>query len=765
MNPIQLPFPPLCATTEETTYRVGEPTLLVLVDGSRLHGFLLAFSTSDARLTLRLETNGRVDIKDFPLSQIRLLRAITRRHMKRTPSTLEDRGKVIIPPAKQEYEVVLETGETLQGNTYGFRLDKNGLHLYPVTEDERYNHMFVPGHAIKSHRVGPLLGNALILDQAVSADAVSTGLSEQQKKRDEPLGEILKASRLVSAADLEAALKRQRSMPQLRLGEVLVKEGMISEAQLQEALQKQQNNRKTPLGEILVSLGLVTAQAVRQTLAKKMGIPFVDLREFQVDQEVVKLIPEDTARKQQVMPLYVQDGRLVFAVENPLNWQAADAIRFCTKLIADPVMASWPDIAWAIDKYYGDLRNAELIEDMDVVETDDDDDADYSVTAGREKPIVRFVDSLLLQATKIGASDIHIRPGSKEVDVLYRIHGELRHQRSIAKTMLPAMVSRIKIMGHMNIAERRRPQDGRIRLRIGERLVDFRVSVIPTVRGESVVIRVLDKSAKLQSLDAIGLSERDLSDFVDLLNRNAGIILVTGATGSGKSSTLYAALQKLVARNLHTISIEEPVEAEIQGVEQIQVNNAAGYTFALALRNILRHDPDAIMVGEIRDQETAKIALESAMTGHLVLSTLHTNDAPSTIGRLLEMGIEPYLLSAALLGVMSQRLVRLNCPECLTPEEAADEMRQRLGVGQDVSFFRSKGCKACEYSGTSGRTLAYEFLRVTPAIRRLINEGRPASDIRECAGSEGMVDLTQQAIQLAKHGRITLEQAYLVKQA
>jgi type IV pilus assembly protein PilB len=316
----------------------------------------------------------------------------------------------------------------------------------------------------------------------------------------------------------------------------------------------------------------------------------------------------------------------------------------------------------------------------------------------------------------------------------------------------------------MNIAERRRPQDGRVRLKIGDRTIDFRVSVIPTVKGESVVIRVLEKSAKLQSLESLGFAGRDLSDLIDVLHRNAGIILVTGATGSGKSSTLYAALQKLVERNLHTISIEEPVESEIQGVEQIQVNNAAGYTFALALRNILRHDPDAIMVGEIRDQETAKIALESAMTGHLVLSTLHTNDAPSTIARLLEMGIEPYLLSAALLGIVSQRLVRLNCPHCLQPEVVPPEILERLNVKSDVKFSRSTGCTQCNNTGTGGRTLAYEFLRVTPTMRHMINEERPAAELREQANRDGMIDLGRHAVQMAETGRITLEQAYLVKQ-
>lgn len=674
-----------------------------------------------------------------------------------------------MPSEKQEFELLLEGGDKLRGYTFGFRVDQHGLHLFPVNKAGTYTHAFVPASALKERRIGPLLGKALVKDKVVSSATIEATLADQQKRRDLPIGEYLKSTAVVTTQELAEALKRQKSMPRLRLGEVLVQENIITEKQLQDALQEQAKNRKIPLGEILVSSGQVTQSDIKRTLAKKMGIPFVDLHQFQVDLDVVKLVPEEIARQHKIMPLYIYDGRLVFAIEDPMLWEPVEALRFRTKMTSDAVMATEADIEWAIDKYYGRTRSEGLMDDLEPGAIIDDEPEQKNTTAAeaeaQEKPIVRFANSLLLDAVRARASDIHIRPGAQAVDILFRIHGELQNQNTINKTLLPALVSRIKIMGHMNIAERRRPQDGRIRLKIADRVIDYRVSIIPTVNGESVVIRVLDKSKKLQSLESLGFAGKDLADLIDALHRNAGIILVTGATGSGKSSTLYAALQKLVERNLHTISIEEPVESEIAGVEQIQVNNAAGYTFALALRNILRHDPDAIMLGEIRDKETAKIALESAMTGHLVLSTLHTNDAPSTIGRLLEMEVEPYLLSAALLGIVSQRLVRLNCPHCLVPEEVTPDIAQRLGISTKTVFQRSKGCKECDDTGNAGRTLAYEFMRATPEMKRLINEGRPSAELRKQANADGMTDLPRHAIQLAEEGKISLEQAYLVKQA
>ncbi len=766
---LQLPLPPFCTAAPGETLQGEEPVTITYLDGRKLTGDLIAFGIDDTNITVRTTTE-KVATR-IALTEIKLLQLTRVRRVIKLQQTVTERGPALGDPnQKQEFEILFKDGTQLRGETLGFRAHRTGVHLFLGKNPGEYLHLFAPFTAFKDYRIGPQLGQALMKEKLVTADDLKVGLREQEKIRTQPLGEYLKSMVVVTAEELQIALARQKAMPTLRLGDLLLKEKLITQTQLEEALTQQQTNRKIPLGEILVSMGLVSQDAINQTLAKKLGIPFVDLRHFQIDPAAIKLVPEELARKHQIMPLYIFEGRLAIAIENPMRWEAIEAIRFRTKINPEPVMATAADISWSHEHYYGEpsatlgFEDLEEPEALEIVAQEEEVSAAKAKREGEEKPVVRFVDGLLLDAVRQRASDIHIRPGSKGIDLLFRIDGTLKHIRSVNRAFLLPLVSRIKIMSSMNIAERRRPQDGRLRMKAGDRTIDFRVSVMPTVNGESVVMRVQDKSSAPKTLSALGFGKKDQNDLIDMLHRNAGIILVTGATGSGKSSTLYAALQKLVERNLHVITVEDPVEAEVVGAEQIQVNNAADYTFASALRNILRHDPDAIMIGEIRDKETAKIALESAMTGHLVLSTLHTNDAPSTINRLLEMGVEPFILGVSLLGILSQRLVRVNCVHCLQPENVASEIIERLGVSRDTQFKRGVGCNECNNTGCSGRTTVYELLRITPAIRRLINEERSAAEIRQAANTEGMVDLTQHAIELAKEGKISLEQAYLVKQ-
>jgi type IV pilus assembly protein PilB len=380
-----------------------------------------------------------------------------------------------------------------------------------------------------------------------------------------------------------------------------------------------------------------------------------------------------------------------------------------------------------------------------------------------DKPTVRFVDSLLEDAIGRHASDIHLRPGEREVVVLFRIDGVLMEIRRIKPGNLAAIVSRIKIIGGMNIAERRLPQDGRHLVRLGDRTIDLRLSIMPTVYGESVVIRILDTRQSLKTLDQIGFSSEDAGRFRNLTSHNQGILLVTGPTGSGKSTTLYAALNGIKATGVNIITVEDPVEYQIDGIRQIQVKPQIGYTFARALRHILRHDPDVIMVGEIRDQETAIMATESALTGHLVLSTLHTNSAATTVTRLLEIGVAPYLLNASLLGVLAQRLVRRNCPECLEEEQVPDYVRTALGLEAQERFYVGRGCSHCHGKGFAGRVAAYELLEVTPALRALIQPAVAAQAIEAQAIADGMRPLTQSALALARDKRIALAEVYRVR--
>ena len=380
-----------------------------------------------------------------------------------------------------------------------------------------------------------------------------------------------------------------------------------------------------------------------------------------------------------------------------------------------------------------------------------------------DKPTVRFVDRLLDEAISRRASDIHLRPGEHEVDVLLRIDGQLQEVRRIKHSHLAAIVSRIKIIGGMNIAEHRLPQDGRHMVRTPERNIDLRLSIMPTVYGESVVIRVLDTGQSMKSLEQIGFNEEDVVRFRRLISHNQGMLLVTGPTGSGKSTTLYAALNDIKATGVNIITVEDPVEYQIEGIRQIQVKSQIGYTFARALRHILRHDPDVIMVGEVRDQETAMMATESALTGHLVLSTLHTNSAATTVTRLLEIGIAPYLLNASLLGVLAQRLLRRNCPKCLQEEQVPDYVRETLGLSAEERFHVGGGCPACHGSGVSGRVAAYELLEVTPAMRALIQPAVSSQNIEQQAIADGMRPLTLSALQLARDKTVSLREVYRVR--
>ncbi len=378
----------------------------------------------------------------------------------------------------------------------------------------------------------------------------------------------------------------------------------------------------------------------------------------------------------------------------------------------------------------------------------------------QKKPIVRLLNAIILQAVTSGASDINIRPEKDRVNVFYRVDGKMQFVRTLHRSLLPALVSRIKITGQMDISERRLPQGGHARMMRQGRQIDLRISVIPTVNGESVVIRVLDKQAGFRPLNDLGLNRRDLEYTKRLITRPNGIFLVTGPTGSGKSTTLYAILDEVKRRNQHILTVEDPVEYDMEGVEQVQVALAKGYTFAQALKHFLRHDPDVIMVGEIRDEETAQIANKAALTGHLVFSTLHTNDAPATVTRLLDMGIESYLLSTTLLGVMAQRLIRVNCSHCVDDEQVEPHVYKVLKLKEGEKFRRGGGCITCNYSGYQGRVTVSELMVITPEIADLISDGKSAQEIGKLSIAQGMRTLQDNALQLARDGKTSIEEVY-----
>ena len=560
--------------------------------------------------------------------------------------------------------------------------------------------------------------------------------------------------------DLIKVLDIHKELPNAYLGELLLAAKVINQQQLSESLRRQRQEHGKHLGRILTELGVVTTEQVNFAVARKFGIPYVKLENYRIKPHILGRIPADLALQYNIMPLGAVDDILIVAMENPLDMSAIDILRFNSNHKIEPVMASAQDIALTLNKYYSKFDEDQAMEDdrsKRVNSSSDQKERASQIDAqANKKPIVRLVNAILLQGIMRSASDINIRPEQDRVNVYFRVDGKLQYSRSLNKSLLPPLVSRIKIIGHMDISERRLPQDGHARLERGEKGIDLRISVIPTVNGESVVIRILDKEIGLKSFAELGIAQHDQRQITRLITRSHGLFLVTGPTGSGKSTTLYALLEEVKKDNPHILTVEDPVEYDMENIEQVQILPSKGFTFAETLKHFLRHDPDVIMVGEIRDNETAALANKAALTGHLVLSTLHTNDAPSTVTRLMDMGLEPYLLSSSLLGVMAQRLIRLNCRNCLQQDVVNAAVRKSLKLTGSEVFYHGKGCSVCNNTGYRGRTLVTEVLAVTAEIAGLITSGATTRDITAMALEQGMKRLIDNAMSYALEGKTSL---------
>jgi type IV pilus assembly protein PilB len=507
-----------------------------------------------------------------------------------------------------------------------------------------------------------------------------------------------------------------------------------------------------------------SSEAARRALM--FGLPLVRLGAVTLDEAAGARVPPAVARRFHCVPVAQCEDVLAIAVENPADAQIIPTLNLLTDQRIALMVAESQDIRRAITATYDRVEDVEILHHLGLdtgasaAENTEQDERRLAL----EQPIVRLVGDLFVDAAQRRASDIHLRPGADGIDLLYRIDNELVPVRRFVRALNSAIVSRIKVLGKMNVAEHRVPQDGRASYATDKgNQIDLRISIVPTIHGESVVIRLLDTMQGLRSIDQLGLSPPDSTRFLDLMGRSHGMILVTGPTGSGKSTTLYAALLEARKERVNILTVEDPVEYHINEVQQMQVNRSAGFTFASALRNILRHDPDVIMVGEIRDRETAQVAVESALTGHLLLSTLHTNTAATTITRLLDLGVESFLLRSTLLGVLSQRLTRRNCAHCREPETVPAHWREMLDVGADEVFYHGAGCHQCEGTGVRGRAAVYELLTVSPAIRRLIVPHCEAEGIQDIALSEGMASITRNAVELARSGTISLGEAFRLR--
>jgi type IV pilus assembly protein PilB len=545
-----------------------------------------------------------------------------------------------------------------------------------------------------------------------------------------------------------------------QLGQILIEQGLITTVQLEQALEE---HRKTPksLGRVLIDLGMIKESDLVRALAEQVGLEFVDLNDYQIDPSSTTLLPDALARRYRAIPIGERDGKLLVAMSDPANVYALDDIRTITNRDVQPVVATAADVEAAIQRFAGMDGQVEALASQasEQLETDDE----QMDAAVEEAPIVKLVQAIMTQAVGDRASDVHIEPNEVDVRVRFRVDGVLHDVMHSPKNIQGGLISRLKVMADLNIAEKRVPQDGRISMRVGGRQLDLRVATLPTVYGEKVVIRVLDKSNALLKLEDLGFLEDAYKRFETSFRKPYGAILVTGPTGSGKSTTMYATLNILNQEDRNIITVEDPVEYRLNGVNQIQVNPKAGLTFASALRSILRADPDIVLIGEIRDKETATIAIEAALTGHLVLSSLHTNDAPSAISRLVEMEVETFLVASAIDAVVAQRLARKLCERC---KESYKPDQAELGEAgypewlwpEITELWRAVGCSACSNTGFRGRAGLYEVMPMSEEIERLTVDRASADEIRRVAVQQGMVTLRDDGLEKARLGLTSIEE-------
>jgi len=736
------------------------PLTVFDMNGDAINGHFLELDQQENSVTIldAHDNNLRLFFLDLRfLIFTRPLLPVQKEGLSQSPHRPPEILEVIFIDGKKIHAYVEKVIETYSG--FHMFIDKPNGHIYRI---------FVPRESVKCHSIKKQAGNIMkdyrqvkrYQDGEINATVIHDLLLASHFSIDEP--HVANCQ-----TDLSHILTNKWPLPKQHLGELLVARGLLTEERLNKALTAQRQHPRFQLGNLLIKMKILSDEEVLSTLALKLGIPFVHLPTFDLDPIVLSYLPQSVASKHHLLPLCTFNDHLIMATSDPTNYEAIKMAEFISEHRLELVVTTEEEINDAILKHYGHQKNnedfAELESSRDSHEQFEESEVEETRKASIERPIVRLVQNILVEAVRQYASDIHIRPGEQTVELIYRVDGSLNPIRRFNRNILSAVISRIKILGNMDISEHRIPQDGRTKIVLNGKTVDLRISIMPTVNGESVVIRLLDTSIGVKDLDALGFNKRDYNVLSDIINRTCGMLLVTGPTGSGKSTTLYAALKKIRQNNVNIITAEDPVEYRIAGIEQMQVQSKVGYTFARILRNILRHDPDVIMVGEIRDQETAQVAIESALTGHLVLSTLHTNNAAVTVTRLLEMGLEAYLLKDTLLGVLAQRLVRKNCTHCLEEEQIEDYVIKALGITQSEKFYKGRGCDECNNTGYSGRMAVYELLTISDDMRHIITDKVSANDIHHQAMKDGMVPLTENALNIARDKKTSLSEVYRIR--
>ena len=789
------PLPPhskLVSSPDDFTRRseAGLPACVItLHDGHSLTGRLLQFDPEGGTLDYipkRSQAARHVLFDD--MQSIRLTDRIELARLNLpTDLPLEDDAGAAAGPMEQKCTINFKSGAPLTIDTMGCASREYGLFLYLIASRTHVLRFFVPASAMSSFHIGEPIGQLLLKENAIPPAAHDAGLEKQEQLRSLKLGDYLQQQNVVTKAQIEAALTRQKGLPQLRLGDALIQEGLIGEEQLNEALARQRQDRKRQLGDLLIEMKAVSQEDVKRVLAQKLGIPFVHLNDFEIDLNVLKSVPAPLVHKHNVMPLFQSDGRIVVAMENPIDFSLLQELGFSTKLKVDPVMASIADLERMVKQHYGASGSrmddiADLVFEMG---------SDVPIQQAAPPPVtdsdnvlVRLVNKLIIDAYEDGVSDIHIEsmPGTESTRVRFRKDGRMFPYSEVPSNFRAALISRIKIMSRLDISEKRHAQDGKINFKeFGPVPIELRVLTMPTTGGyEDIVMRIL-AAPKAVSIDDIGLAPAIIDKLKAASERPHGLLFVCGPTGSGKTTTLHALLGYINTPDRKIWTAEDPVEITQRGLRQVQVQSKIDWTFAAILRSFMRADPDVIMVGETRDTETARIVIEASLTGHVVFSTMHTNSAVESVVRLLDFGLDPFNFADALLGVLAQRLARRLCTNCrkeyepgeeelqmlsreycaespFVPEEVIAQWRSNHAAEGKLKLYAACGCKQCNNTGYKGRLGVHELLANSSAIRKKIHAKANVADIQEVALQEGMRTLRQDGIEKILQGLTDWEQ-------
>ncbi len=812
------PTPPFATYPRSVEQQANEACEIVGLNGKRMQGRLIFFVPDEGMVHIQVPPARTTTALRF--SQFKSLRVLPPLAPRQSPSASArahgdaPRPALLDQRPRTRYHVTLGAGGEMQGETIGHVETSQGLFLFPpLGDDDSVQRLFVPREAYVDVQFGERIGDLLLRNTTATPQQIALAVAQQHEMRQQRIGDILVTRQLLTPEQLLEALDKQASMPMVRIGDALISLGLITQAQLDEALAQQTLDRNVPLGELLVRMGAVSRDDLQVALARKMGYPLVDLATFAVEADALRKLPFAVASRLGLMPLIVRDGRLVVALDDPARRRAAlEEAEFVSQMKIAPVLAHCSAIEQLLRAAYekfglatgsGFATNsaaAELESDLHdtdtLVKTLEKEGSDKSSTEDdrqieqSDNSLVRLINNMIIEAWRDGVSDIHVEshPGRERIKIRFRKDGVLRTHLELPHNYRNALIARIKIMCDLDISERRKPQDGKINFAkfSPQHRLELRVATIPTNSGlEDVVMRIL-ASARLLPLDALALSEVNLQRLKTAMQRPYGLVLCVGPTGSGKTTTLHSALGFINVPERKIWTAEDPIEITQPGLRQVQVNPKIEWNFAKALRAFLRADPDVIMVGEVRDAETAHMAIEASLTGHLVLSTLHTNSAPETVTRLLDMGMDPFNFADSLLAVLAQRLVRRLCEKCRTArpatqaeiDELLDDYRyvcaednpafargavqrewiERFGHKGRLMHHHSPGCEHCDQTGHKGRTAIHELMVVSRELRQMIQTGSRADALQQTALLQGMRTLRQDGIEKVLQGLVSIEE-------